>query len=285
MNDTLTDLLQCPVCGAPVRVDDGRQPPAGLICVAGHRFDRARQGYFNLLTGRASSFVPDTAAMVAARAEFLAAGHYGQLASAVANAAAQAAAGKPQPAILDAGAGTGYYLHRVLQDVPAGHAVAMDISKFALRRAARVVPGALSIVWDVWRPLPIRTGAIDVVVNIFAPRNAPEFARVLSPGGRLLVVTPLPGHLAQIRAAASLLDVPPGKAGQLDRMLEAHFEPESRQDIEIPLHLSPDAVRLAALMGPAAHHLDQSALDDRLQELPPQTPATAAFSLSVYVVR
>lgn len=286
MNDTVTDLLQCPVCGAQLRVDDdGRQPSAGLACGSGHRFDRARQGYFNLLTGRASSFVPDTAAMAAARADFLAAGYYEQLASAVGNAAARAAAGKPQPAILDAGAGTGYYLARVLQDLPAGRAVAMDISKFALRRAARAVPDAVSIVWDVWRPLPISSGAIDVVVNIFAPRNPPEFARVLSPGGRLLVVTPLPGHLGQIRTAASLLDVPTGKTGQLDRTLEDHFARQSRQDIEIPLHLPPDAVRLAALMGPAAHHVDRSALDDRLRDLPPETAVTAAFSLSAYVVR
>lgn len=284
MNDSLTALLQCPVCGAPVMVDDdGRQPASGLLCGSGHRFDRARQGYFNLLTGKASSFVPDTAAMVAARADFLAAGHYGQLASAVANAAAEAVRGKPQPAILDAGAGTGYYLSRLLQDVPTGRAVAMDISKYALRRAARAVPDALSVVWDVWRPLPVPSSTIDVVVNIFAPRNAPEFARVLSPGGRLLVVTPLPGHLRQIRTVASLLEVPPEKAGQLSRTLEGCFTPESEQDIEIPLHLPPSAVRLAALMGPAAHHLDHAALDERLGHLPPETPVTAAFRLSVYV--
>lgn len=284
MDARLAKLLQCPVCSAPFKFndDEGRRNPAGLACDSGHSFDRARQGYFNLLTGRGNSFVPDTAQMVAAREDFLGAGYYGKLADGLAEEAIHATAGIPHPAVLDAGAGTGYYLHRILQQLPQARAMAMDISKFALRRAAISIPDALSFAWDVWRPLPIPDGSIDVVVNVFAPRNAEEFARVLSPGGKLLVVTPLPGHLAQIRSVASLLDVPQQKAGQLNRTLGGCFTPGHHHELEIPLSLSPGAIRQAALMGPAAHHLDQAALDERLQKLPPQTAVTAAFRLSVY---
>lgn len=282
MNETLTELLHCPVCAARVMIDDGGNPAsAGLVCGSGHRFDRARQGYVNLLTGRASSFVPDTAGMVAARADFLASGHYQPLAEAIADETASASGSRQRPAILDAGAGTGYYLGHLLKRLPTARALAMDISKFALRRAARALPGALCIVWDVWRPLPVPSGSIDVVVNVFAPRNAAEYARVLSPGGRLLVATPLPGHLAQIREVASLLDVPE-KTGQLNRALQGHFVPESHRDIEVDLGLSPSDIRLAALMGPAAHHLDRAALEARLRVQPQQTSVTAAFRLSVF---
>ncbi|WP_026818448.1 methyltransferase domain-containing protein [Arthrobacter castelli] len=281
MDATLTQLLRCPVCAAGITADDGGSA-AGLICRSGHRFDRARQGYFNLLTGRASSFVPDTAEMVAARADFLSAGHYDRLATAIADETVAASRGKQRPAILDAGAGTGFHLDRVLQDLPTARAVAMDISKFALRRAARAVPGALCLVWDVWRPLPVPTGAVDVIVNVFAPRHVEEFARVLSGSGRLLVVTPRPGHLAEIRSVASLLDVPPEKTAKLNRALEGHFAPESHRDIEFSLELSPADIRLAALMGPSAHHLDRAVLDGQLRGHPERTTVTAAFRLSVY---
>ena len=37
-------MLTCPLCQAPLsRLDNG------VVCPAGHRFDRARQGYLNLL--------------------------------------------------------------------------------------------------------------------------------------------------------------------------------------------------------------------------------------------
>nr|WP_229783712.1 23S rRNA methyltransferase [Pilimelia anulata] len=60
---------------------------AALRCARGHSFDVARQGYVNLTAGRAPH-TGDTAAMVAARADFLAAGHYRPIAAALAAAAA-----------------------------------------------------------------------------------------------------------------------------------------------------------------------------------------------------
>ena len=182
-------LLTCPVCALPLQ-DVGR----ALACERGHRFDAARQGYVNLLTGKGSPFEGDTAEMVEARAAFLGSGHYAPLRESVV-AAAVRDAGTPAVA-LDAGAGTGYYLEGLAAAVPGLFPVALDVSKIALRRAARRLPGGIGIVWDVWRPLPVADASVDVLLNVFAPRNAPEFVRVLAPGGRLVVVTPRPGHLA-----------------------------------------------------------------------------------------
>ncbi|MFD1214791.1 putative RNA methyltransferase, partial [Arthrobacter sp. GCM10027362] len=72
-------LLLCPVCAADM-LPNGQRVAEGIRCTQGHRFDGARQGYINLLTGRGTSFIPDTAAMVSARGAFLAAGHYAPLA-------------------------------------------------------------------------------------------------------------------------------------------------------------------------------------------------------------
>ncbi|GAB3522167.1 putative RNA methyltransferase [Arthrobacter monumenti] len=282
MDSALTDLLQCPVCAAPMMVEDGVGNRSVLSCRQGHRFDRARQGYVNLLTGKASGYTPDTAAMVEAREAFLSGGHYDRLARSVSGHTQRAMEGKSRPAIADAGAGTGFYLGAALQSLPGARALALDISKYALRRAARSLPEALCLVWDIWRPLPVADGALDVVLNIFAPRNPSEFARVLAPDGHLIVVSPLPGHLEEIRRTASLLDVQAEKSDHLAKTLEPHFSREMYDDVEFSMSLGQADIRLAALMGPAAHHLDESSLQNQLADLPASTEVTAAFRVAAY---
>ncbi|MGH3409425.1 MAG: putative RNA methyltransferase, partial [Streptosporangiaceae bacterium] len=74
MLDDVIGWLRCPACGAALARAAGT-PGRTLRCRNGHAFDVARQGYVSLL---ASGLTPvgDTAAMVQARIDFLAAGHY-----------------------------------------------------------------------------------------------------------------------------------------------------------------------------------------------------------------
>lgn len=308
MEISAVDALRCPHCGAGFI---SPQPMASaLVCARGHSFDFARQGYLNLLTGHGTKFVPDTAAMVSARDAFLDAGHYKPLSEALAE---QVQISLANPALLgpqlivDAGTGTGHYLHQVLatcspgapvsphsastsdsHDFPAvagarrPAAVGLDISKFALRRAARRNPEALNIVWDLWRELPLETGAADVVLVIFAPRNASEFARILKPRGALVVVTPLPQHLAEIAAEAGMLGIQADKESALVASMAGYFVPMESREVVVPLQLTLADVGHVALMGPAGHHLDPEALAVRLSRLPKFTSATAAFRISVF---
>ncbi|WP_082046312.1 putative RNA methyltransferase [Arthrobacter sp. L77] len=240
-------LLTCPVCALALQ-DVGR----ALACEGGHRFDAARQGYVNLLTGRGSPFEGDTAGMVEAREAFLGSGHYAPLREAVIAAALRDA---EAPAVaLDAGAGTGYYLEGLAAAVPGVVAVALDISKVALRRAARRLPGGVSIVWDVWRTLPVADASVDVLLNVFAPRNAGEFVRVLVPGGRLVVVTPRPGHLAGLEEVGPLLSVPPQKADDVRTAFDGALVETGREDLDYTMSLPWDLARSALVMGPAARH-------------------------------
>ena len=186
--------LLCPHCRAPLYTADTGQAtlrPAALVCGSGHSFDAARQGYFNLLVGKGTVFEADSAEMVAARFAFLESGHYRPLSDAVAAAVTPMLSGGART-ILDSGTGTGHYLRALLDDVAPTTsgltAVGLDISKFALRRAARLNPEAINLVCDVWQPLPVADAAVDVITVIFAPRNVAEFARVLRPGGQLVVV-------------------------------------------------------------------------------------------------
>lgn len=247
-----------------------------LRCRRGHRFDAARQGYFNLLTGRGTAFAADTAAMVQARIDFLGSGHFQPLADALSAAAAEFTV--ERPVVLDVGAGTGHYLAAVRERVNARAAVALDISKFALRRAVRLVPDALCLVWDVWRSLPLGEAGVDLMLNVFAPRNAPEFARVCRDGAILLVVTPLPRHLQEIAEGARLLDIRPGKDNDVAASLTDGFEAIESRTVEFQMMLSPVDVRNVAAMGPAGHHRAPS-------EVGLSTPAsavTAAFTLQVF---
>lgn len=283
------DLLRCPVCEGPW--DAARSSERALVCVGGHRFDAARQGYVNFLTGRGTRFVPDTADMVAARDRFLTAGHYAPIAAALADAAADALAAPPADdggahhvaqarprAVLDAGAGTGYYLSAVLDRAAGASAVALDLSPHALRRAAKL-PRTAAIVWDLWRPLPLQDACVDVVLDVFAPRNLPEFARVLRPGGLLCVVTPLPEHLAELRGALPLLEVPAGKAHEVARAAAQDFEAVAARPVSFPLELDEESAADVALMGPAGHHSSREAV---LAGLTHGTiRATAAVELSV----
>jgi 23S rRNA (guanine745-N1)-methyltransferase len=314
----VSGLLTCPVCGRDLALVPAAPPapspgsssaslaaslsPPALRCGNGHSFDVARQGYVNLMTGHARPGTADTAEMVTARQAFLAAGHYAPLADAAADLAAAAVPpatsepgpGRPagpdasRPYVIDAGAGPGYYLAAVLDRLRAlpGYGetagLAMDVSVRALRWAARAHPAAGAAGWDVWKPFPVRDGAASGVLNVFAPRNGPEFRRVLRNDGALIVVTPGPGHLAELIRGAGLLTVDERKDERLSAALGAHFSLASQRDLAIALRLTRAGAATLAGMGPSAWHTDPDETAARLAGLAEPVSVTAAFRISLY---
>lgn len=252
----VADLLACPTCAerdlpdTPLVLAD-----ATLRCERGHAYDVARQGHVNLL-GRAVPRNADGPAMVAARERFLGSGAYDQVADALADAARQSTAGAP--AVLDVGAGPGWYLDRVLAGLAAGarpgRGVALDVSPAAARRAARSPWAVGAVVADAWTRLPVRSGSVDLALSVFAPRRPAELARVLVPGGTALVVSPLPDHLAGLREAWGLLDVEPGKQERLSATFREHLQPVDEVDLRRTLPLDRSALDDLVAMGPNAFH-------------------------------
>ncbi|MFB7910398.1 putative RNA methyltransferase [Kitasatospora sp. NPDC056076] len=288
MLQDIEPYLACPHCA-----QDLTRHERSLRCPAGHSFDLAKQGYVSLLAGDAHTGTGDTAEMVAARADFLAAGHYRPIADALAAAAAAAVgdgadagagggADGPGGLVADLGAGTGHYLAHVLDTLPGRVGAALDISKYALRRAAKAHPRIGAVVCDAWRPLPLRDACADLVLNVFAPRNGPEIRRVLRPGGTLLLVSPTARHLRELVAALGLLSVDEEKQRRIDEKLGPYLTPAGRQPVEFTLRLSAQDVRTVVGMGPSAWHTDPDRLAAALEELPDPVEVTASVTVAAY---
>ena len=113
-----------------------------MRCPGGHNFDVARQGYLNLL-GRPAPRSAGTPAMTAARDRFLSAGHYRPVATRLAALPRELG---PRLRLLDCGAGVGYYSAMVLEQLPGGRGVAVDVSVAGSQSwLPELIPG-----WLLW---------------------------------------------------------------------------------------------------------------------------------------
>ncbi|AIZ33827.1 MULTISPECIES: putative RNA methyltransferase [Pseudomonas] len=184
-------MLACPLCQAPLAQLDN-----GVACAAGHRFDRARQGYLNLLPvqHKNSRDPGDNQAMVQARRDFLDAGHYAPVAARLAQLAAERTPG----AWLDIGCGEGYYTARIAEALPAADGYALDISREAVKRACRRAPQLTWMVASMAR-VPMADASCDFIASVFSPLDWREAKRLLAPGGGLMRVGPTNGHLMELR--------------------------------------------------------------------------------------
>lgn len=269
-------LLACPHCGTGLVAREG-----ALACQNGHTFDIARQGYVNLLPGGASTGTADTQAMVSARAAFLARGHFSAIDEALAEAVRRAVDGVPG-CIIDAGAGTGEHLAAVLDRLPGRIGLALDLSKHAARRAARAHGRIGAVVCDAWGRLPVRDGVAAAVTSVFAPRNGAEFARVLAPGGALVVVTPRQGHLAELVSVLGMVSVDPQKEERLESALGGHFRRVADVCVDRAMLLQHDEALSAAMMGPSAHHLSPAEAEERVSALPEPFGTVLSVTVSTW---
>ena len=158
----------------------------------------------------------------------------------------------------------------------------MDISARALRRAAGAHPAIGAVGWDTWRPFPVRDAVMSLVLDVFAPRNAAEFRRVLRDDGVLIVVTPAPGHLAEL-TGRGLLAVDERKDERLAASLGAHFTLARDQELSLRLRLTRAEAAALAGMGPSARHAGPDGRG-RLAARTEPIAVTAAFRIACYQV-
>ncbi|MGH2787890.1 MAG: putative RNA methyltransferase [Actinomycetota bacterium] len=268
--------LACPVCGRDLSLTGST-----VRCADGHTFDVARQGYANLLPGDTKPGMGDTAAMVAAREEFLRAGHYAPILREVV-AQSEREDGAEPGCVIDLGAGTGFYLAAVLDRYPERVGVALDVSKYAARRAARAHERMGAVVCNVWRRLPVRSETAALVLNVFSPRNGEEIRRVLRADGSLVVVVPTERHLEGLVEVLGLVTVDARKEERLRDELDPYFDPATTATCEFSMQLFHHELETLVAMGPSARHTDAAATKERVGNLPAPTIVTASVTVTSY---
>lgn len=261
--------LICPICRSPLL-----SQPKLWRCESGHSFDLAREGYLNLLPvqHKNSRNPGDQPAMLAARREFLVAGHYLPLRDAVLAVIRPLGAGS----LLDVGCGEGYYTSAFA--AVAGETTGLDIAKPAIQLAARRYR---DIGWIVGSgaSLPLADASVDLVTTLFTPLHVAQMQRVLKPGGHVLVVTPASGHLHALRQGL-FEEVREHEPDKFIAEFDGLFALQDRRELRYPLHLTQVALKQLLLMTPyvwKARPALRAALESR-QHLVTE----AAFSLMLF---
>lgn len=199
LNPRLLACLTCPLCGASLGMSaDGRSLVCSAVSGRAHLFDGGAGGYVPLSPRHSGG--GDSKEAVRARSAFLTHGYYAPAARALTELVRELT--PTGGLVLDAGCGEGYYSNRIAE---AGYpTLGVDLSKYAADAAAKAArarrlaegqaPVTLYAVSSVFG-LPVADGVFDTVTNVFAPCAPAEYARVLKPGGYLLVAGAGERHL------------------------------------------------------------------------------------------
>lgn len=192
--------LRCTVrnCHESLRLCDD-----GLRCPAGHHFDRAKAGYWSLLQpqDRKSSKPGDCDDAVLARSRWLDRGLANGLISELRQwieMTQSDLSGEVSLRTLDLGCGEGSFGPGLFPDQADGFC-GIDLSKRAIKLAARRWPAATWVLANADRELPAADESVHRVVSLFGRRPASEIRRVLVPGGYCVVAVPGEEDLIELR--------------------------------------------------------------------------------------
>ncbi len=171
-------------------------------CPGGHTFDRAREGYYNLLLANAGGTHGDNREMLEARRRFLDTGAYQPLADKLSELVMR---GFPEGgSLLDIGCGEGYYTATVSSRLDkAGKRASVygfDISKDGVRMTARRDKSLSLVVASAYK-MPFADDTFDVAMNVFSPLALEETVRILRHGGRFVMAIPDVNHLFGLKKA------------------------------------------------------------------------------------
>lgn len=191
--------FSCPVCGN-ILEDDGRT----YRCEKNHCFDKAKQGYVNLLQSQKSSKKRhgDDTIMVKSRQEFLEKGFYNDLCKELINAVVKTA--KEETTLIDLGCGECWYTAQLFESLSENgnnpSVFGIDISKQALIAGSKRCKD-LKLAVASTADIPMPDESCDTAVCVFAPYAEEEVYRVLKRGGVFIKAFPLENHLMGLKRA------------------------------------------------------------------------------------
>ena len=193
-----SETVICPICGEALHFNERE-----AYCDNRHHFDKARQGYVNLLmkNGSGEKRHGDDSLMLKARQEFLEKGYYDPLAELIAAAVQRYA--QEKVVVADIGCGEGYYAEKISRALTESgrdaEMICIDISKEAAKRTAKRSFAKTALVASAFE-LPIRRESCDIAVSIFAPFSEKELLRILKQDGIFIQAVPRERHLFGLKA-------------------------------------------------------------------------------------
>jgi|TARA_B100000497_G_scaffold17847_1_gene21121 23S rRNA (guanine745-N1)-methyltransferase len=189
----------------------------------------------------------DNDLMVKSRQRFLNAGYYCVLADSIASMLLNNHSGSLQK-ILDIGCGEGYYLEKLStianQDKTPIELIGVDIAKNGVRQAAKRKFKAQLVVDSAYQ-LPLFSDSIDTALSVFSPLCPIETARVLRPGGTLLMVGPGEEHLTGLTQHVYQKHQP--HEGNF-RNINEHPTFELQEEVEIKANITVDGTHTLDLL-------------------------------------
>ncbi|MEX1086976.1 MAG: methyltransferase domain-containing protein, partial [Candidatus Paceibacterota bacterium] len=270
----------CPVDDVPMEYEG-----TAVRCVNGHSFDISREGYVNLMPRRKKlhETIGDNKEMLAAREHFLEAGHYDTLVREI-NRLIKNNLTKPRrdTCALEVGSGTGYYLRKVMQKLsqPDICYFGSDISKEATQFSAKQNPDATFLVADTHEKIPIKSNSVQLLLDIFSPRNKAEFQRLLADNGFLLIVIPGETHLKEIIPELGLIGYEEEKSAQIKNDYQNVLTLLKNTALEYPITLTAESLRDLVKMGPN-HWRFSADMNKKIQQIAP-VEVTASFEIFLY---
>jgi len=225
---------RCPLCQQALLLTD-----KSYRCERNHSFDKAKQGYVNLLPVqfKHSKEPGDNKAMVQARRAFLDKGYYQPLVDSM--LALYQKYSDKSAAVFDAGCGEGFYTH---QHKTADNSVyGVDIAKETIKIASKRYQDCFFSVATL-SDLPFTDGQFGWLYSVYAPILETEFTRILQDNGYLLTVSPAENHLFELKTLiyrqANKHDVSKQPIEQLTLVEEQHLNyPMSFSNSEDVLNL------------------------------------------------
>lgn len=189
----MNNILLCPVCNCELTDKE-----TAFTCNNGHSYDKAKEGYVNLLlANQKNSKEPgDNKLMMNARKSFLDSNAYKPLLDFITTTIQKLMT--KNLTVLEAGCGEGYYISNLKKELPSIHAYGFDISKDAIKMATKRNKDINFYVSSSYKS-NIKEKSVDCLLVVFAPFAEEEFYKILNDDGIIIVVKPNKNHLLEIK--------------------------------------------------------------------------------------
>lgn len=255
--------LSCIHCQEGLNLEEN-----SLVCMSGHRFDMAKQGYF-FMAKKASNTKYDSSLFNSRREIILNTKLYQPLHEYIGQYLREHH-GK-DISMIDAGSGEGSHLWQISRQVKENEysLIGIDLAKSAIQAATDYNGHMLSMIADL-AELPVADQQIDIVFSIFSPSNYSEFDRILKPSGELIKIIPNSGYLQEIRQALMDMEIGnihPYSNEDVIEVFKTHYPDAKMKEIKATQKLTRSQLEDLVVMTPLTWQLSDEERQTLLTKL------------------